>query len=317
MTTTIFRRPLMDEKSSILPLEAFNIFANIEDVYALNRKFLTVLQKEHGKPLASKNYGRVFLEFAGQFQKIYLTYAGRKTTSRNTLDELSATNKKFVSFLEECLQKPPCRRLELKSFLIKPVQRICKYPLLLRTMVDSVPKSYQHKSSLIEAKKAMEEVVFALEDQLFVEDDKMKVLELEGALNWHREPKLVLAVEGRAMIGDSIMVGTEIPVGANVNEALLKKMRNIHLYLMTDILLLVEQVDKKGVRRDFLHHVVSIPYSVVVPVAGKPAFQILAPQQNNFKYVFRCGSMEQKLEWTRLLTDAIHACRSTISTIED
>lgn len=45
--TTIFRRPLLDEKSSILPLEAFNIFANIEDVYAMNRKFLTALQKEH------------------------------------------------------------------------------------------------------------------------------------------------------------------------------------------------------------------------------------------------------------------------------
>ena len=76
MTTTIFRRPLTEEKSAILPLEAFNIFANIEDVYALNRKFLTVLQKEHGKPLSSKNYGKVFLEFAPQFQKVYLAFAG-------------------------------------------------------------------------------------------------------------------------------------------------------------------------------------------------------------------------------------------------
>jgi hypothetical protein len=190
VTTTMFRRPLTEEKSAILPLEVFNIFANIEDVYALNRKFLTVLQKEHGKPLGSKNYGKVFLEFASQFQKIYLTYAGRKTVSRNTLDRLCATNKKFLTFLEECLQKAPCRRLELKSFLIKPVQRICKYPLLLRTMVDSAPKGYPDKASLVEAKKKMEEVVFALEDQLFVEDDKMKVLELEGALNWHREPKV-------------------------------------------------------------------------------------------------------------------------------
>jgi hypothetical protein len=127
-------------------------------VYALNRKFLTVLQKEHGKPLASKNYGKVFLDFAPQFQKVYLTFAGwfvvvvfdemssqkksglgRKTISRNTLDQLVSSNKKFVAFLEECLKLAPCRRLELKSFLIKPVQRICKYPLLLRTMVDSCP----------------------------------------------------------------------------------------------------------------------------------------------------------------------------------
>ncbi len=37
-------------------------------------------------------------------------------------------------------------------------------------------QSYSDKASLIEAKKKMEEVVMALEDQLFVEDDKMKGL---------------------------------------------------------------------------------------------------------------------------------------------
>lgn len=317
VTTTIFRRPLMGEKSAILPLEAFNIFANIEDVYALNRKFLTALQKEHGKPLASKNYGKVFLEFAPEFKRVYLTYAGRKTISRNTLTELSNNNKKFAAFLEECLQKPPCRHLELKSFLIKPVQRICKYPLLLRTMVDSIPKGYTDKASLIDAKKAMEDVVMALEDQLFVEDDKMKVLELEGALNWHRDPKLVLAVGDRAMLYDSILVGTEIPVGTNVNDALMKTMRNIHLYLLSDLLLLVEKVEKKGARRDILLHVLSVPYSVVVPITGKAAFQILSPQQENFKYVFRCASMEQKLIWVRVLTDAIQASRSAISMLDE
>jgi hypothetical protein len=316
VTTTIFRRPLLDEKSPILPLEAFNIFANIEDIYAVNRKFLTAMQKEHGKPLSSKNYGKVFVEFAPQFQKVYLTYAGRKTISRNTLDGLVATNKKFASFLDECLQKPPCRRLELKSFLIKPVQRICKYPLLLRTMVDNCPSGYSDSQSLLEAKKCMEAVVLALEDQLFVEDDKMKLLELEGALNWHREPKLVLALDGRSLIYDSMLIGTEIPVGASVDEAMMKGMRNIHLYLLSDILLLVEKIEKKGVRRDFLNHVVSVPYSVVVPVTGKAAFQILSPQ-HDFKYIFRCASMEQKLAWVKILTDAIHESRKTISTISD
>ena len=305
----MFRRPLTEEKSAILPLEVFNIFANIEDVYALNRKFLTVLQKEHGKPLGSKNYGKVFLEFAAQFQKVYLTYAGRKTVSRNTMDRLGATNKKFVAFLEECLQKPPCRRLELKSFLIKPVQRICKYPLLLRTMVDSAPKAYPDKASLVEAKKKMEEVVFALEDQLFVEDDKMKVLELEGALNWHREPRLSLAIEGRSMLYDSVLIVSEMQVGASADEAMMKNMRNIHLYLLNDVALMVEQVEKKGVRRDFLSRVIAVAYSVVVPVPGKAAFQVLQPQQD-YKYYFRCASMEQKLTWVRVLTDAISAARN-------
>ena len=29
-------------------------------------------------------------------------------------------------------QDPRCKQLDIMSFLVKPVQRVCKYPLLLR-----------------------------------------------------------------------------------------------------------------------------------------------------------------------------------------
>lgn len=61
---------------------------------------------------------------------------------------------------------------------------------------------------------------------------------------------------------------------------MMKNMRNVHLYLMSDIMLLVEQVEKKGVRRDVLHQIISVPYSHVVSVAGKAAFQVLQRQQD-------------------------------------
>lgn len=41
----------------------------------------------------------------------------------------------FASFLQENKMNPRVRGLDLNQFLIKPVQRICKYPLLLRVRV--------------------------------------------------------------------------------------------------------------------------------------------------------------------------------------
>eukprot|EP00122_Pirum_gemmata_P003274 Pgem_evm1s2961 len=38
----------------------------------------------------------------------------------------------FKEFLRNCAALPVCRNLDLGSFLLMPVQRICKYPLLLR-----------------------------------------------------------------------------------------------------------------------------------------------------------------------------------------
>jgi hypothetical protein len=69
-------------------------------------------------------------------------------------------------------------------------------------------------------------------------------------------------------------------LGANSEDAMMKNMRNVHLYLMTDIMLLVERVEKKGIRRDFLYQVLSVPFSHVVPVSGKAAFEVLQPEQN-------------------------------------
>lgn len=50
------------------------------------------------------------------------------------LDYLNTENKNFQAYHAEMMneRKDISRGLSLLSFLIKPVQRLCKYPLLLR-----------------------------------------------------------------------------------------------------------------------------------------------------------------------------------------
>ena len=62
---------------------------------------------------------------------MYTTYCANQPKALAALDRLSKTAA-FSEFLQECLLNPDTRALTLFSFLIKPIQRICKYPLLLR-----------------------------------------------------------------------------------------------------------------------------------------------------------------------------------------
>ena len=47
---------------------------------------------------------------------------------------------------------------DLPSLLIKPVQRLTKYPLLLHAIIAETPDSHPDKANLIEAQARMEEV---------------------------------------------------------------------------------------------------------------------------------------------------------------
>jgi len=64
--------------------------------------------------------------------KFYAVYCSNQPNIRARLQEYTAENAPLESFLKKCFWAPQCRKLDFESFLIKPLQRLCKYPLLLR-----------------------------------------------------------------------------------------------------------------------------------------------------------------------------------------
>jgi hypothetical protein len=64
--------------------------------------------------------------------KMYKVYCANQQASLNTVEEQKKRNPQFKHYLEVCHTDSRCEGLFLQSFLIKPIQRVCKYPLLLR-----------------------------------------------------------------------------------------------------------------------------------------------------------------------------------------
>jgi len=54
-------------------------------------------------------------------------------------------SKQFRSFIQEVHARPESRNLDLGSYLIKPVQRICKYPLLVKVRRRSIRNAHVHQ----------------------------------------------------------------------------------------------------------------------------------------------------------------------------
>jgi len=70
---------------------------------------------------------------------MYSDFTANYNAALKTLTGCKRANKKFRKYLQE-VQQPACGGLTLESLLIKPVQRICKYPLLFDSILKHTAK---------------------------------------------------------------------------------------------------------------------------------------------------------------------------------
>lgn len=101
------------------------IFGNIREIHNFHQKiFLRELEKYETMP---EDVGHCFVTWASKFD-MYVIYCKNKPTSNNLLVQHAGT------YFEELQHKHKVEH-PLPAFLIKPVQRITKYQLLLKDLL--------------------------------------------------------------------------------------------------------------------------------------------------------------------------------------
>jgi hypothetical protein len=128
------------------------------------------------------------------------------------------------------MQDSTCRGLLFTSFLIKPVQRICKYPLFIKDLIKYTPEDHDDYKLLVEAEGKVNEVVLAVNEYKRAMESLQYVLELADAIEGIEN----LVVPGRRFV---IEFEANI-VEPHISESLQKTR---HVILFTDLLLITKQ----------------------------------------------------------------------------
>ncbi|XP_052607636.1 guanine nucleotide exchange factor DBS isoform X3 [Peromyscus californicus insignis] len=132
------------------------LFGNMEEIYHFhNRIFLRDLESCIDCP---ELVGRCFLERMEEFQ-IYEKYCQNKPRSESLWRQCSD-----CPFFQEC-QKKLDHKLSLDSYLLKPVQRITKYQLLLKEML-KYSKNCEGAEDLQEALSSILGILKAVNDSM-------------------------------------------------------------------------------------------------------------------------------------------------------
>uniref|UniRef100_A0A8C1W041 TIAM Rac1 associated GEF 2b n=1 Tax=Cyprinus carpio TaxID=7962 RepID=A0A8C1W041_CYPCA len=176
----IYLKPLQRE-TFLSHDEMESLFGSLPEMLDFQRVFLQTLEERttsspeyHELETPEKlkkllfSLGGSFLYYADHF-KLYSGFCANHIKVQKVL-ERAKTDRAFKEFLEA---RNPTKQHSstLESYLIKPVQRVLKYPLLLRELVSLTdPESDEH-SHLTEALKAMEKVASHINEMQKIYED--------------------------------------------------------------------------------------------------------------------------------------------------
>ncbi|EGG16305.1 RhoGEF domain-containing protein [Cavenderia fasciculata] len=174
----VFYKPLRDELKLISNEECASVFSNIEQIHQINKELYEKLTHNN----QSSSIGEVFSLMSNSLDvySVYCNYHQKSLESLNSLLKLPQVE----SFFNDIYSKPELRGMNLHSFLIKPVQRICKYPLLLRELLKATPSDHCDHSHLLSAVSQIEQIVNT------INKEKM---EME---TWQRTMQIIQSLKG-------------------------------------------------------------------------------------------------------------------------
>ena len=131
------------------------------------------------RPRTSADNGSSARAFAvTPFFKLYAFYCRNYERALNTLAKCRKQTSGFSEFLNTQAALPQCRGLSLESYLIKPVQRLTKYPLFWKDLLKQVPHSHPDRPALEKADELVRTVSMAVNQNLNDEVSRLKTVQV-------------------------------------------------------------------------------------------------------------------------------------------
>lgn len=186
----VFSATLTDlrARNCLLDVDAWRLFANLNELCLVSFGFLnnllrvirdTLAMGEGGGPTLLQLLSKVFEEsICHCLQKYCLNYA----SALLYLDSLKHRDD-FGSYVKWCERQEQCRRLQLRDLLVAPLQRLTRYPLLLRNISKRV-EAEEEVRALQTVAEQVDTAICDLEGKVKWLDNYQKVKQLRDALVW-------------------------------------------------------------------------------------------------------------------------------------
>uniref|UniRef100_A0A5F8H5V3 Pleckstrin homology and RhoGEF domain containing G3 n=2 Tax=Monodelphis domestica TaxID=13616 RepID=A0A5F8H5V3_MONDO len=277
---------IIDTPGLLKPEQVSALFGNIESIYALNSQLLKDLDSCNNDPVAVAN---CFVERSQEFD-IYTQYCNNYPNSVAALTECMRDKHqaKFFRDRQEVLQ----HSLPLGSFLLKPVQRILKYHLLLQEIAKHFDEEQDGFEMVEDAIYTMTCVAWYINDMKRKHEHAVRLQEIQSLLiNW-KGPDLTT-------YGELVLEGT----------FRVHRVRNERTFFLFDKALFITK--KRGDHFVYKGHIPCSSLMLIESTRDSLCFTVTHYKHSKQQYSIQAKSVEEKRVWThhikRLILENHHA----------
>ncbi|XP_012511747.1 PREDICTED: pleckstrin homology domain-containing family G member 3 isoform X9 [Propithecus coquereli] len=277
---------IIDTPGLLKPEQVSALFGNIENIYALNSQLLRDLDSCNSDPVAVAS---CFVERSQEFD-IYTQYCNNYPNSVAALTECMRDKQqaKFFRDRQEVLQ----HSLPLGSYLLKPVQRILKYHLLLQEIAKHFDEEEDGFEVVEDAIDTMTCVAWYINDMKRRHEHAVRLQEIQSLLiNWK---------------GPDLTIYGELVLEATFR---VHRVRNERTFFLFDKTLLITK--KRGDHFVYKGHIPCSSLMLIESTRDSLCFTVTHYKHSKQQYSIQAKTVEEKRSWThhikRLILENHHA----------
>ncbi|XP_028646014.1 pleckstrin homology domain-containing family G member 3 isoform X2 [Grammomys surdaster] len=277
---------IIDTPGLLNPEQVSALFGNIESIYALNSQLLRDLDSCNSDPVAVAS---CFVERSQEFD-IYTQYCNNYPNSVAALTECMQDKQqaKFFRDRQELLQ----HSLPLGSYLLKPVQRILKYHLLLQEIAKHFDEEEDGFEVVEDAIDTMTCVAWYINDMKRRHEHAVRLQEIQSLLiNWK---------------GPDLTTYGELVLEATFR---VHRVRNERTFFLFDKILLITK--KRGDHFVYKDHIPCSSLMLIENTRDSLCFTVTHYKHSKQQHSIQAKTVEEKRSWThhikRLILENHHA----------
>ncbi|CAN7985738.1 unnamed protein product [Ixodes hexagonus] len=295
------------------------LFGDALPVREASQRLLADLERRWEQSLVIEDVCDILLEHATKHFGVYVRYCSNQMHQDRLLKELRETRPEWAEVLERLERAPCCQGLSMASFLLLPMQRITRLPLLIDAILRRLPEGSPKYRRCQEALTAVNKIVLDCNDGAKKMGRMQEMLHISRILEFKDCKAVPLISSSRWLVkrGELVKVTFDLHSKRTFGRTARYSKTPLHLFLFTDLLLITK---KKG--EDYFSVVDHCARSLVqttslgegmavparLPDCCRHLFQMTILQNHAGRMVemlLTAGSESDKTRWMDVLTPVV------------